>query len=98
MLQAAGFCTEHSADSRGIGYEEEKSPTLRAGIVPAAVLYDNHAQDGRYDDLDVAPTVTARYGTGGNNTPLVAEPMTLKIRAGKEGGGKGNDDSLDMES
>ena len=35
--QAAGFCTEHSAKSRSIGYEEEKAPTLRAGIVPAAV-------------------------------------------------------------
>lgn len=30
----AGFCTEHSAQSRGIGYEEEVSPTLRAGVVP----------------------------------------------------------------
>lgn len=101
VLQAAGFCTEHSADSRGIGYEEEKSPTLRAGVVPAAILYDNHAQDGRYDELDKAPTVVARYGSGGNNTPIVAEPhvdtepatapepITLKIRCGKPGGGKG---------
>ena len=24
--QAAGFCTEHSAKSRSIGYEEEKAP------------------------------------------------------------------------
>ena len=35
---SAGFCTEHSANSRGIGYEEEKSPTLRAGVVPAAII------------------------------------------------------------
>ncbi len=35
---SAGFCTEHSAQSRGIGYEEEKSPTLRAGVVPAAII------------------------------------------------------------
>ena len=98
VLQSAGFCTEHSADSRGIGYEEEKSPTLRAGIVPAAVLYDNHAQDGRYDELDTAPTVTARYGTGGNNTPLVAEPQTAPenpmvfavSRVGYNGGEKAN--------
>ena len=37
---SAGFCTEHSAQSRGIGYEEEKSPTLRAGVVPAVILCD----------------------------------------------------------
>ena len=71
VLDAAGFCTEHSAQSRSIGYEEEKSPTLRAGVVPAAV-YENHSQDTRYTGpLDVAPTVSSTYGTGGNNQPFV---------------------------
>ena len=42
VLQSAGFSTEHSAQSRSIGYEEEKSPTLRAGVVPAAMAVDNH--------------------------------------------------------
>ena len=74
VLQAAGFSTEHSAKARSIGYEEEKSPTLRAGVVPAAMLFDNHAQEARYDGpLEESPTVTARYGTGGNNQPLVAQ-------------------------
>ena len=92
VLQSAGFSTEHSAQSRSIGYEEEISPTLRAGVVPAAMLFDNHAQEARHDGpMDISPTVTARYGTGGNNQPLVAEPepITMKIRGGKEGGGKG---------
>ena len=92
VLQAAGFSTEHSAKARSIGYEEEVSPTLRAGVVPAAMLFDNHPQDCRYDGpLEDSPTVTARYGTGGNNQPLVAapEPITLKIRSGCAGGGKG---------
>ena len=92
VLDAAGFCTEHSAQSRSIGYEEEKSPTLRAGVVPAAV-YENHSQDTRYTgSLDVAPTVSSTYGTGGNNQPFVVGedcPKTLKIRSGCEGGGKG---------
>ncbi len=35
VVESAGFCTEHSAKARGIGYENEKSPTLRAGVVPA---------------------------------------------------------------
>ena len=39
VMESAGFCTEHSAHSRSIGYEEETSPTLRAGTVPAAVSY-----------------------------------------------------------
>ena len=88
---ASGFCTEHSANSRSIGYREEVSPTLRAECVPAAV-YENHAQDSRYGGpLETAPTVNATYGMGGNNQPLVVESpaFTLKIRSGKDGGGKG---------
>ncbi len=91
VLESAGFCTEHSADSRGIGYGEETSPTLRSGTVPAAVLFENHSQDTRYTGpLETAPTVNATYGMGGNNQPFVVEtPKTLKIRSGCEGGGKG---------
>ena len=71
VMDAAGFCTEHSAKSRSIGYEEEMSPTLRAGVIPATV-YENHSQDTRYTGpVDTAPTVSANYGMGGNNQPFV---------------------------
>lgn len=78
VMESAGFCTEHSAKSRTIGYEEECAPTLRAGTVPAAV-YENHSQDTRYTGpLEIAPTVSSTYGTGGNNQPfVVAEDETL---------------------
>ena len=91
VLESAGFCTEHSAKSRGIGYEEETSPTIRAGTVPAAVMFENHSQDTRYTGpVEKAPTVLSTYGTGGNNQPFVIEtPKTLKIRSGCDGGGKG---------
>ncbi|MFN2926477.1 DNA cytosine methyltransferase [Lachnospiraceae bacterium YH-ros2228] len=50
--------------------------------VPDATLYQNHAQDGRYKGpLSTADTVVARYGTGGNNQPLVVE--TSKIHSTK---------------
>lgn len=65
VLEAAGFCTEHSAQARGIGYEEEKAPTLRAGVVPAALLFENHSADTRYrGPLDVSPTLSATLGMG----------------------------------
>ncbi len=91
VMHSAGFCTEHSEHSRSIGYEEETSPTLRAGVVPAAAMFENHSQDTRYTGpIDVAQTVLATYGTGGNNQPFVVEkPKTLKIRSGCDGGGKG---------
>ena len=72
---SAGFCTEHSAQSRSIGYAEEKSPTLRAGRVPAA-LFESHGADARYEGpLEICPTVVRHYGTGGNNQPLVMKDV-----------------------
>ena len=39
----------------------------------AVAIYDNHWKDARINPVgDVAPTVNAMYGTGGNNIPLVA--------------------------
>ena len=83
VLQAAGFSTEHSAKARSIGYEEEVSPTLRAGVVPAAMeLFENHGQDSRFrGPLEVAQPVTANYGMGGNNQPLVVENNPTDGRA-----------------
>ena len=74
VIDSAGFCTEHSAKSRSIGYEKEISPTLRAGTVPGAVMFENHSQDTRYTGpIEKAPTVLSTYGTGGNNQPFVIE-------------------------
>ena len=75
ILESAGFCTEHSAKSRSIGYEEEKSPTLRAGVVPAAIALENHPADSRIkiSDDEICQTLTSRCGTGGGNVPLLLE-------------------------
>lgn len=34
---SGGFCPEQSAKTRGVGWEEEMAPTLRAGVVPGVV-------------------------------------------------------------
>ena len=86
VVESAGFCTEHSAKSRSIGYEEECAPTLRSGVVPATVALENHPSDSRIkiEENGKVQTLSSRMGTGGNNVPLV-----MKIRSGCEGGGKG---------
>lgn len=99
VVEAAGFCTEHSANARSIGYEEERSPTLRAGVAPAAIALENHPMDSRVKIAEdgKVQTLPTRMGTGGGNVPLLMEmekgeanaPVTLKIRSGCEGGGKG---------
>ena len=62
-------------------YSEEVSGTLRAqehGHQP--LVFENHGIDARYTGpYDVAPTMAARYGTGGNNTPLVARDTSFCI-------------------
>lgn len=65
--------------------------TLRSEAHHPPLVFENHSQDTRFKGpLEVAQTVSATYGMGGNNQPLVVEtPMTLKIRSGCEGGGKG---------
>ena len=72
VLNAFGFCTEHSADSRGVGYEDERAPTLRAGVVPGVAI-DFNPTDSRIQlkEDDLCQTLTARMGTGGNTVPLV---------------------------
>ena len=48
VVESAGFCTEHSSKARGIGFEEETSPTLRAGVVPATLkIRCGHGIGGR---------------------------------------------------
>jgi len=92
VMESAGFCTEHSAKARGIGYEEETSPTLRAGVVPAAIALENHSADSRLKiaDEDTCQTLTSRCGTGGGNVPLLLDtPKTMKIRCGHGNGGRG---------
>lgn len=71
--------------------------TLRAnekGHQP--LVYENHGVDARIRESgEVSPTVTARYGTGGGNTPLVQEPNEVYCIVGNiidrqpENGGNG---------
>ena len=63
--------------------------------VPAVIPLEHHPTDSRIkmEESDAIQTLTSRMGTGGNNVPLVMSnkdtPVTLKIRSGCEGGGKG---------
>ena len=44
------------------------------------VVYENHAQDSKVSGpLDVAPTVAAKFGTGGGNVPLVGAMAVRRL-------------------
>ena len=76
---------------------ENMTGTLRAsekGYQP--LVYENHGVDARIrESSEISPTVTARYGTGGGNTPLVQESNEVYCIVGNiidrqpENGGNG---------
>ena len=76
---------------------EDLTGTLRAqehGHQP--LVFENHGIDSRYTGPhDVAPTMSARYGTGGNNVPLVEQEEPIFCITGNiidrkpENGGNG---------
>ena len=68
------LCVNDQGGKR-IDLSEDMSGTLRAnekGHQP--LVYENHGIDARIRESgEISPTVTARYGTGGGNTPLIQE-------------------------
>ena len=75
------LCLNDQGGSR-MDITENMTATLRAqmdGHPPLVLsrepeLYENHGIDFRYTGPhEVAPTMSARYGTGGNNVPLISQ-------------------------
>jgi DNA (cytosine-5)-methyltransferase 1 len=61
---------------------EDVAPSILANDYKephAVAVYDNHPHDSRVTGpLDVAPTVSSRYGTGGGNVPLVQSSCIIR--------------------
>ena len=87
----------HNQGGQRMDVCENMTGTLRAnekGHQP--LVYENHSIDARVrESSEISPTVTARYGTGGGNTPLVQEPNEVYCIVGNiidrqpENGGNG---------
>ena len=77
LLFAAAFSAGAGASAGSIGFTEEGTPTLKGssgGNTVPAVLFENHGIDSRYTGPHpIAPTMSAQYGTGGSNVPLVGQ-------------------------
>lgn len=57
------------------GTKKRQNIAARTRSRADCAVYENHGQDSRIKRLNnVAPTVNAKYGTGGNNVPLVMTP------------------------
>lgn len=93
----AGFKLGNSEQARSIGYAEEQSPTLNAecgGNKPAVVALDmSHACDVIRGCGEVAPSLQARMGTGGNQVPLTYQQTTGTLSPGAHAGSYNGQDA-----
>lgn len=93
----AGFKLGNSEQARSIGYAEEQSPTLNAecgGNKPAVVALDmTHACDVIRECGEIAPSLQARMGTGGNQVPLTYQKTTGTLSPGAHAGSYNGQDA-----
>ena len=89
--EAGTICLNDQGGNR-MDVTEDITCTLRAKsnhppCVMDSAVFDNHGKDTRFTGpIDVAPTISATYGTGGNNQPFVVEnPKTYDVRFTSEG-------------
>ena len=59
VAYSAGFCPEQSAKTRGIGYEAEMAPTLRAGVTPGVCVKTYDARGN--GDGETVSTITGDH-------------------------------------
>jgi DNA (cytosine-5)-methyltransferase 1 len=53
------------------------------------IAYENHGTDSRVKEIAISPTVTARWGTGGNNVPIALAENTIGRQPLNGGNGTG---------
>jgi len=73
--QIASTITTRSADQ-----DMPDKANFQAVLQPiTSSVYENHPSDSRVKELgDVSSTVRARWGTGGGNAPMVAQPIAFE--------------------
>lgn len=87
-VESGGFKWHQGSKAGSIGFNEELSPTVQADKQPAVVSFLPGASRTANDIVaseELTPTL--RAGGGGTNIPAVS--YALRMRSGKEGGGKG---------
>ena len=88
-----GLAWQRTAGAAAEGAGKTRRDNCGQASSCAVAVFDNHGQDARWGGpVDVTQTVSQTFGMGGNNQPYVVEndaPVTLKVRCGCAGGGKG---------
>ena len=85
-----------TAPSRSAGQEIAKCLTAGIGTrldgetdTFIAQVYENHAADSRIKSVEISPTVTSRWGTGGGNVPIALAENIIGRQPHNGGNGDG---------
>ena len=86
VAYAAGFAPEESAKTRGIGFQEEKAPTLRAGVVPGVIILDDQGcqQISIYEN-GIVPTLRAQTHRNPPNVVYCMDTFHARVGIDKAG-------------
>jgi DNA (cytosine-5)-methyltransferase 1 len=77
-IQGSMIGRSDSAGPQGDGINVEvcfTQNTIDRHAVAHTQIFENHGTDSRIKPVEVCPTVTSRWGTGGNNVPLSMQPI-----------------------
>ena len=80
-IQGSMINRNDNAGPQGDGINEEvcfTQNTIDRHAVAHSQVFENHPTDSRIKPVDVCPTVTSRWGTGGNNVPLSMQQMAVR--------------------
>ena len=100
---AAKVLFESESLSRNIkqGHKEKQkiakclTTRIRNDYETESFVYENHGTDSRVKEIAISPTVTARWGTGGNNVPLAMQGNLIgRDKGGPQGIGVSDSNTM----
>jgi len=93
QYKGGGANRNNDGKGNGLGIGKSGDPMNTLDTVSRhAVAYENHGTDSRIKEIEISPTVTARWGTGGNNVPLAigSSDISGTLRANPGSGWRSN--------
>jgi DNA (cytosine-5)-methyltransferase 1 len=98
QIVCAGFCPEQSAKTRGIGYEEEISPTIRNGVTPGVVAFTQNQREEVRILGDKAGALAAEPGVHQQTYCLQGSMIGREDKNGPQGDGINKDVSFTLNT
>lgn len=110
LFESESLCrdiTPRRSEGKEVANCLTKSPSSYSSFNPArsegnavVSVYENHGTDARVKEVNVCPTMTSRWGTGGNNVPFALQGSMIgrSEKNGPQGSGVNEDVSFTLNT